>query len=189
VEGDYMFSSPITNPAPTKDAVQKVLSADNSLDPEQNLDPLIFAWMQIYKTVQINHESAITQAKLIAINAQEQEAMIHDEAQIKFQTFRRSQLFNEQQNVINADGDSPPNGILFTPKAVGQQTLNELQSNNQEITAVRGVLENQIGVLRQTGQLGETNLNSAINQGQQSIAQGAGILQMFQALTDKISRI
>lgn len=145
-------------------------------DPFGKIDPLLFAYMEIYQTVQLNHEGAQVQAKTIAANAQQQENMINLEAGYNFETLRWSQVFTYKDGKL-------------TQKTVKETVVEKLQIDNQEISAIRGVLADQITVLRQNAQMSETNLNSVVNETQQSVQQGGSLMQMLVSLTNQISRI
>lgn len=146
-------------------------------EPNVQVDPLLFAYMEIFKSVQLNHDTAITQAKMIAVNAQQQEQMINIEANVNFQTLRWSQMFTH-----NKKG-------LTIKKTVSQTDIEKLQTSNQEISAIRGVIADQITVLRQNAQMNETNLNSVVNESEQSVQQGGSLMQMLVSLTNQVTRI
>ena len=166
------------NPAAALAVLEKSQGASKS--PGQGsgdkVDPLLLAYMEIFQSVQLSHKTAEIQAKSIAINAQQQEKMINIEAGINFQTLRWSQMFTHK------------NG-LSVRKTVLQTDIEKLQTHNQEISAIRGVIADQITVLRQNAQMNETNLNSVVNESQQSVQQGGSLMQMLVSLTNQISRI
>ena len=142
----------------------------------EKIDPLLLAYMEIFQSVQLNHQTAQIQAKAIAVNAQQQEEMINIEAGINFQTLRWSQMFTHKDGKV-------------IEKTVSAVDINKLQTANQEISAIRGVLADQITVLRQNAQMNETNLNSVVNESQQSVQQGGSLMQMLVSLTNQVSRI
>lgn len=156
-----------------------VLAPDKSSEQgsQGQVDPLIFAYMEIFKSVQLDHETAVTQAKAVAVNAQQQELMIGAEANCNFQTLRWSQMFTH-----NKKGE-------ILKKTVSQTDIDKLQTANQEVSAIRGVIADQITVLRQNAQMNETNLNSVVNESQQSVQQGGSLMQMLVSLTNQVTRI
>lgn len=149
------------------------------------IDPLLLAYMEIFQSVQLGHDTAQIQAKGIAANAQQQEKMINLEAGIQFVTLRWSQMFSKVYWLSSGGGG----GVKFVTKKISQSVLQQMQSSNQEISAVRGVIENQLTVTRQNAQVCETNLNSVVNEDQQSVQQGGSLMQMLVSLTNQVSRI
>ncbi len=144
--------------------------------PYDKIDPLLLAYMEIFQSVQLNHQTAEIQAKSVAVNAQQQEQMINVEAGINFQTLRWSQMFTHKKGKT-------------VKKPVSQTDIEKLQSTNQEVSAIRGVIADKITVLRQNAQMNETNLNSVVNESQQSVQQGGSLMQMLVSLTNQVSRI
>jgi len=78
---------------------------------------------------------------------------------------------------------------LTVNKKVGTTLLAAINISNLEISAVRNNLEDQLTVLRQIIQIGDTDLNSTINEDQQSVQEGASLMQMLVSLSNQISKI
>jgi len=153
----------------------KIHSTEDKKDnnPYAGVDPLELAYLFIFDSVKTGRDSAQIQAKNIQNNALIQNNLIGEEAQLAFMTLRPDQLFT-------ANGGA---------QKVAQTVLDDLQSHNQEISAVRGVMEDQLNVLRQNAQVSETNLNSNTDASQQSVQQGGSLMQMLTSLSSQISRI
>lgn len=142
-------------------------------DPYAGIDPLILAYYWIFTSVQIARDTAQLQAKEIQANAANQNSLIFKEAQKNFFTLSWSKLHT-------------PNGGA---KTVDQGDLNNMEAQNQEVSALRGVLGDQLNMLRQNAQVSETNLNTTVSDSQQTIQQGASLMQMLVSLTNQITRI
>lgn len=181
------------------------------------VDALLLAYMFIFESVQINHQSAAVQAKQIESNASAQNKVIRDEENVNFAHFEKGQrdekiviiTANGGREVIDAaqigsaafnkilraiergtyHGKALPHSKIFTTFTVKTGAMQQLQLKNQEISAVRSVMENKITVLRQSAQVGETNLNSAIDDDEQALQEGGSLMQMLNSLTQQITRI
>lgn len=192
--------------SPSNDTPKEIKAADlepkKEKSPFSGMDPLILAYMLIFDSVQTARQSAQIQAKDIQTNALQQNSIIDKEAQLNFQTLPWS-ILHYQKKVQSANGSiiehvTPwfggwPATIRysmkwFTKKAAAT-ALQQFNTANQEVSAVRGVLEDKLTLLRQNSQVSETNLNSTSDEAQQSIQQGGGLMQMLVNLTSQISRI
>lgn len=169
---------------------------------EIQIDALLLAYQSIYEAVQLTHQAAQTEAKGMTTNASAQNRLIDWEAGLHFQNLSHDQLFavetirdKHQINEINPDGSGGPLYIFYTtrhvevPKEVAQKDLEDLEITNQQISAVRNILEDNLTLLRQGAQVSETQLNSTIDENQQGNQQGSSLLQMLIQLTERISRV
>lgn len=163
------------------------------------LDPLELAYIYIFESVQLGHDTAQIQAKGLEVNAAAQNKMIAQEAALKFNTFQHSQLYHKKWGDVmwskvnwkNWDGNwnDLPRTYKWERNNVKQSVLDSLQFKNQEISAVRGVLEDKLNVLKQNSSIGMTQLNTVSNESQQSLSEGSSLMQMLASLTNQISRI
>lgn len=145
--------------------------ADDKKKKEQGpVDPLIVAYMQIFKSVQVNHETAGIQAKEIQANANAQNNLINEEAMINFSTVSQSEIDALKKSKRNT-------------------FLQAISTQNQEISALRNDIEDKLTVMKQDAQVSETNVNTVMNENQQSISQGSSLLNMLGSLTQQISQI
>jgi len=149
------------------------------------IDPLELAYLYIFESVKIGTETAQIQAKSLQYNAVQQNRLIDLEAQQNFVVLHHSDLFTQRIVV----GPNAPTAPQWKSKKVAATKLNNLNWQNMEISAIRGVLEDQINGLRQGAQIEETQDNTVINDAQQSIQQGGSLMQMLISLTNQISRI
>jgi hypothetical protein len=169
---------------------------------EIQIDALLLAYQSIYEAVQLTHQAAQTEAKGMTTNASAQNRLIDWETGLHFQNLSHDQLFavetirdKHQIHEINPDGSGGPWHIFYTtrhvevPKEVAQKDLEDLDITNQQISAVRNVLEDNLTLLRQGAQVSETQLNSTIDENQQDNQQGSSLLQMLIQLTERISRV
>lgn len=172
---------------------------------KQQIDALLLAYMYIFQSVQIDHESAVIQAKRIENNALEQSQLIREEGAFQFETLKHSQLyqtfyFGSAAEAVMFEKMIPHTGwvihktpggriMAYIPKTISSAVLGNMSSTNLYISAERSIMEDKLSVLRQGAQVGETNLNSVTDEDQQSVQQGAGLMQMLVNLTNQITRI
>ncbi len=157
-------------------------------------DPLILAYMAIFEAVQINNQSAQVTAKQLQANAYAQSKKIAEENAMNFVLFRWSQLFSRRLTLwLKQKPNGGPTYVIknyrIVSKKMGNQTLDNFQSQNQEVSAIRAVMEDQISLLRQSGQIYMTNENTTIDEGQQAIQEGSSLAQMLASLTNQIARV
>lgn len=167
----------------------------------ENIDPLFLAYMMIFEAVKICHDTASIQAKTTQSLALAQNNLINMEGQLNFYQIHNSQLYNKK--VVNqyTYGVMPgPWGPVrykkvvghvnkYTPAKVGQTVLENVNTKNQRIEALRDQISNKLTVLQQDSSMTETNVNSIMNEDQQDISQGASLMQMLVSLSNQISQI
>jgi len=134
---------------------------------------LLFAFMEILQSVQVEHQSAQRQAKELQANANEQESEIKQEAKFKYEVLRQSQLFTKK-------GGS---------KKVKITQLQNLEAYNSKISAERDDIGSKVNVLYQGANILETKLNSTISKAQQSLQEDASITHVLLNLTNRIAQI
>ncbi len=143
---------------------------DKKKEQGGSVDPLLLAYMEIYKSVQVNHETAGIQAKEVEANAIAQNGLINQEAMINFSTVSQSQVDALKQSKRNT-------------------FLQQINTHNQEIAALRNDLGDKLTVLKQDAQVSETNVNTVMNENQQCVSQGSSLMNMLVSLTQQISQI
>lgn len=175
---------------------------------------LLLAYLIMYLTLRTSHDTDRIDAKKIEYNDHIQRLKIRQEAQEKFETISRDQVDKEEMIIggfpfvksvakypqlyhklkeLIAEGKIKPGFVKFvwiqkTAKALNN-ILTKLQNKNQIVAAERNIMEDQLNVTRQGAQVAETNLNSAVNQTEQTLHQGSSLMQMLMSLTNQISRI
>lgn len=167
--------------------VEKATSLQTQNPFWSGVDPLELAYLMIYQAVEINHDTTKTQAKALAENAKEQNLMINKEAEMNFVTLTWNQLHRRAK--INYFIFNDPNNYKWVDKNPSQGVLDGMTSKNQEISAIRGVMEDKINVAKQNASVQETNLNSTSDASQQAVSQGSSIMNMLMSLTSQIARI
>lgn len=167
-------------------------------NPYPGIDPVELAFLMICDSVALNHATAQIQTKALQVNAQIQEQMIDQEGQLNFVMFKHSQLFHKKKWIewskfthswYQNNNGHMPYGYKWTPQQVHQSALFQMEAQNQETSAQRGLLENKINVAKQNAQILETQENSTVDESEQSVSQGAGLLQMLVSLTNQICAI
>lgn len=165
---------------------QAAVLQDQKKEQSQSIDPLLLAYMCVFRAVQISNQTADIQAKVIQNNVNAQNQLIDLEAKFNFFTLSKSQMYN-RISVIGTGSFKAY--VKYTPKKVGQTELEGLTTKNQSVSAIRNTFEDKIRVLGQEVQMDETKVNTDVNNTQQSMQQGSGIMQMMLSLTNQISRI
>lgn len=164
---------------------QAAVLQDEKKGQSQSIDPLLLAYMCVFHAVQISNQTADIQAKVIQNNVNAQNQLIDLESKFNFFTLSKDDMFNKIQVV----GTNIAPYIKYTPKKVAQTELENLTTKNQGVSAIRNTFEDKIRVLGQEVQMDETKVNTDVNNTQQSMQQGSGIMQMMLSLTNQISRI
>lgn len=154
-------------------------------NPNNQESALLFAYMEILQSVNLNHETASIQAKELQNNAQAQENIIAQEGNFAFLTLPQSQLFTTKVELSSTGAAQN----VQIPKTVSASVLQNFQEKNQVVSSVRTVFEDQLTVMRQNAQISETNLNTVMNEDQQSVQEGSSLMQMLVSLTNQITRI
>jgi len=152
-------------------------------------DALLLAYYYILKSVQIDHETASIQAKEVQANAIAQNNLINEEAELKFNTFKKTDLFNK--TLLMEWWANGKHGKVYTYKKKSnfKFILHEKSEQNEKISAERSVMEDKIGELKQSAQVKETNVNTVMNEDEQSVSQGSALMNMLVSLTNQISQI
>lgn len=134
------------------------------------IDPLLLAYLEIFKSVQVVRETVTIQAKEVQANSIAQNHLIGEEALINFKTLSASAIEKMPQEERNA-------------------YLQEINTKNQEISALRSNLGNKMTVLKQDAQVSETNISTGLNENQQTMSQGSSLMNMLVSLTQQVARI
>ena len=158
----------------------KINPAEEKIKKQPQIDALLLAYLCIFESVQIDRDTAQIQSKGLEASAAAQNKVIALESGVNFAELKWSQLFTKK--IVSGK-------TKIVPKKVAQTILDNLEMQNQEVSAIRGVMEDHLTVLRQGAQVNETNLNSVMDEDQQSVQQGASLMQMLTSLTNQISRI
>jgi hypothetical protein len=177
-------------------------------------DAIYLAYSMLLKLVNTAHQTALIEAKELRSNAAAQNRLIGQEAAANFQNFTHKQLFSTQHiqdrhvkfitipnnNGCGPDGMQPGGGfeqekvwytthIQVVARNPDRKDMDSLEANNQETSAIRGVLESRLGLLRQGGSISETNMNSTVDEDQQTTQAGSGLMDLVEQLTGQIMKI
>jgi hypothetical protein len=178
----------IDQTATATDSLQPVVAPVKTSANQDGLDPLLFAYMEIYRAMQITHQTAQVNAKVLAANAASQEDLIQEEAKLHFATLGWHSGDTCPLSNISIPGVQN-NLPQKTPVKIDPEKLSELELHNQEISALRSGLGNKITMRRQEAEMVETKLNTDVNECQEYMQQGIGLMQMLVSLTNQISRV
>ncbi|MEZ5314867.1 MAG: DUF720 domain-containing protein [Chlamydiales bacterium] len=137
---------------------------------DSGIEPIFIAYLEIYKSVQLNHEMAAIQTKEIQANNKAQNNLINQEALLNFTTVRQSVIDGIEQAKKNT-------------------FLQEINTRNQKISAIRSNFENKLTVLKQNAQVSETKVNTVINESQQTISQCGNLMNMLVSLSQQVTQI
>ncbi len=170
-----------------------------------DIDPLLIAYLCIYKSVLINRDTAQIDAKQLQANADEQDKLIKSESQVKFKTISNSLLFTrvEVKNVHSDWGFHKPRvTISFKTKLRTHQMVNgkkvtfyaadmlqKYQINNVKVSGIQSYFQQQVNEYAQTGQIDATGLSTLLNTGVQTIQQASYLMNVLAQLTQQISRV
>jgi hypothetical protein len=158
------------------------------------------AYLSIFNSIQTKQDTSHILAKDMQNKAATADNLIRQEAQLHFVTLPEMNDKQLAQKVIsalhlpNADqlNQLVQDGVVkfdnLDPKAT-QAMLSDMESQNMKVSAIRSVLEDQIGMVRQSSQVAATNLNSIVCESQQSIQEDGNLMQMLASLSNQISRI
>jgi hypothetical protein len=187
------MSVTIGSPALDHKKPHKQESSSNKQSPEQlPVDALEASYLMIFHSVEIGRKTAEIQNKGMEANAAQQNRLIALEGKQQLVTFGQNLFFVLQNGVVNADGG--PSGDVWVRKE-GQDLVNanadfdQAQLKNQGITAVRQMFEEQLGNLKQSASIAQTNINSSVNDCEQSIQQCSSLMTMVLSLAQQIARV
>lgn len=166
-----------------KEAVQQANQQKN--EPNPSVEPLLLAFMYIFQSVQISHETALIQGKAIQANALAENNLINEEAQINFITFSKSQLFTKQY-LLTPYGHGK---VVYKLKQLSTEIIQNWMAKNQEISAQRNLIGDLYNQKNQQNQQNETNENTVTDEDQQSVSEGSKLMSMLSSLSSQISRI
>jgi hypothetical protein len=185
-----------------------------SLSP-QKLDPLMFAYFEITKAVNMAHETAALQAKELEANSNAQNELIAREGQLHFQTLDlmikqviddaggKTKIYNWASlkaqllgyghwsvTKIHHEAD------IIARKAIeslerGQITntiLEQISTNNEEIQGMRNMLEAQLNMWSNSWQMGMSMITVSTNNSQNSVQEGGSLMRMLLNLTNQITK-
>ena len=166
--------------------LKAIQQADHKkFDPK--IDALLLAFLYIYEAVQIHRDTAAIQAKEIKANVVDQNNLIKEEALLHFDTLLTNEmLFKWGKRKHRKKGQSK---FTWLPKTDDNKILENFNAFNQKIAAQRNIFGDKLTVLKQNVQVEETQINTDVNEDQESISKGSSLLRMLVSLTNQISRI
>lgn len=172
-------------------AKQDVNKAQNSQKKGQDgaVDPLFLAYLYIFESVQQNRDTVAVQAKELQVNAAQQQNMINQEATLNFNTLKCYTMEKIEHVTAGPNGVTSHTTYKKVKIDITPEKLADFNAKNEQVSAVRGLLADQMGTLQQDAQIKSANINTDQDADQQSISQGASIMQMAGQLAQQISRI
>ncbi|MCB1180604.1 MAG: DUF720 domain-containing protein [Chlamydiia bacterium] len=129
------------------------------------MDAIYMAYFLILQSVNLQNDTAAIQAKSLQVNAIEQVQLNQEQEKIQYVTIP-----------ANLKGE-----------ALNEQ-IPKFQAQNQEIEAERQGISNNLLLLRQNAQVGETKIDTSVNNVEQSVQEGAGLLHMLVNISNQITR-
>ncbi len=140
------------------------LAVEHKKEGGQQVDFLFIVWQAFYSTVQIGQESSQTQANMLFSTQTAECATNQILAAYQFATVAPTQM-----------------GSSWNP------AFAVISETNDRVQALISITQNTAAIEQQTGQVQQTNANTAIQNTTQAIQQGYGIAKEMMAITQQIS--
>lgn len=151
--------------------------------PFDGLDAMQIAFLQLYESVQTGRQTAQIQAKSSEANINQQNILIGQNAQINFQNLSWKELFTHK--TVKKNGKKVQETVEKTDAGA---KLEQLASVNDEIEAMRSVMEQKINVLGQANSVENANLSNTLNISEESVSAASKTEQELGSLTTQIAR-
>jgi hypothetical protein len=173
-----------------KSTDQSSLQATGQL-PQDVENVMAFAFVLLVEAVDIQSQSSVLKAKGLASNGNAQQRLNSMAAALQF--YGVPELKKAYQDIRHTHWhwEFWHNGFHYSTiqKITIHLNDNEIQSaqtKNQQQNKMREGIENQLTLLQQNAQVGESQVNSQINQSAQTTQEAVALTSMLQSLTEKI---
>ena len=176
------------DPASQQPPVQGAAPASKGSSSQNNVDPLLLAFYYLLQASNLSSDSALIHAKQINQNALSQEKLNARLGELQNYSVPTLQKNHHTTHISHWTWKFWKHGFHYHitktwTTVANQGAVDQSQAKNQEISAQRQMLTDQMTLLQQTAQVSEANVNSIGNEAMQSIQEGTNLLQILQSLT------
>lgn len=169
----------------TQAAQARATEKEKEHQPSPDQDGIMAAYFVILEAVSIQQQTAERIAKEYECGIQVQIKLNNQAAQENFVQLTWNQS-HVRVPVANANGHFY---MKTTIKKIGSQTLQTMQMENQQIEKQRNDIANQVMIAQQNAQVDQTQLNTTVNNQQQSTQIDSGLMQMLLQVTNQIDTL
>ncbi len=178
----------------TTNSVDVAKRSDHALGSKETspANYMALAFLYLVKASISTSETALIKAKQIGGNARAQAQLIKQENAMQFRTVPtlNNKTITEHDKHTNfgrvLHGKDPFYTTVKHIKPnnyVGVNTVNRAQAQNRQVDADRALLSQKIGILRQSGSVNETNINSINDDATQTMQEGTKLETILQSET------
>lgn len=155
----------------------------------QKINSFVLVIAALIQSMNVQQENESIQCKQLSSNAQAQEQLNNQQASFVLQVFtqgmeyQKVKMTNRHSELCTAPNDpAGVNKVWYTHKTMiikHSSAMYNLNISNEKSECVRNCISNQILLLRQNAQIGESQLNSSVDQSQQTAQEGVSFMQML----------
>lgn len=179
-------------------AIENAKALDKS--SQSNISPtdtLLLVIMSIMDAVNIGQERANLQAKQLCVNANAQMSLNNQAQGIAIVAITENEAYQiktvkiKHSNQTMGDRGFVNHHVWYTTqkqKIAQPNAVEQIQTQNQKNESLRDGISNQVLLLRQIAQVGESQINSTMDTDQQSVSMAAGILQLLITITNQVTQ-
>lgn len=155
-------------------------------------DVMALAYYYLVQAATITSENALVQAKQTQANANAQQQLDNEAAQLKWYYVSNLKTTHHKTYIAHTHWHWKfwSHGFHYTTYQKvtwtthkNQLTVTNQQTKNEQVAAERQFLTQKMGVLQQMASVGETHINSINDEASQSMQESSQILQIIQNLT------
>lgn len=178
----------------TKAHEAKASKGGNSPDVS---DAVVFAFFLLTESIQIQSESTLNKAKALEANAQAEQSIISKLKELKWNSVPQVQKKTDRHTHWHSRAVVTPDGggtvinyktYSYTSHVVNGTQIANANAANAEGDKMRQDMQTQLATLQQNAQIGDTMVNSTVNEMTQTTQEASGLATMLKTLTNKILR-
>jgi len=160
------------------------------------IDPLVVAFYLLMEVANTTCQSAIIHSKQLASNAKAQQMLNNEAAQLQWYSVPKLDSTKHREVISDTTHFTwafwKHDAFLYTTCKTktfvthkNQTQVDNAMAKNQRVAAQRQIISDRLTLLQQTAQVGETNVNTSVNESMQSMQEGTDLLHILLSLTFK----
>ncbi len=178
-------------------------AGDNGPNLPKGIDAMALAFLLLLEAASSSAKSAIIRSKQLSGNAKAQQRLDNEAAQLQWNYMPKPQIHNHTRRIATPSGKYTRwNGKFWTakfwehgmhyhykkirrPTIANQGQIDQAETKNQQVAEQRETISDKLKVLQQLAQVGETGVNSQVQDSLQSMQEGSNLMQILESLTFK----
>lgn len=164
-----------------------VAPAGHTKSKQGSPDVLMLAYLYLVIAANCSADTALTKAKELKANGLEQQNLNNDISALKWVTVSEQKVQHNHHGtwVLPHWWSHWTYKTWWTTQFLNKTQIAEQQSQNQQVFAERGAIQDQLTVLQQNASIGQTNVSTQTQESVQSMQESSSLLDMVQNLTFK----